>query len=206
MVSLKRLRSILAIVLIASAGIAVTASHAAAANPPWMDTSQTPAQRASELLAAMSTTDKLAMMHSAAACNGYDTCVAANTTLGIPGLNMMDGPDGVADGIVGVTQLPAPVAAASTFDTVLEKQYGQVIGSEQWGKGVNVVLGPTINIVRDPRWGRAFESFSEDPYLSWQLAAADIQGIQSQGRSPRSSTTRSTTRRRTAIRPPTMRS
>ena len=43
------------------------------------------------------------------------------------------------------------------------------------------MLGPTINIVRDPRWGRAFETFSEDPYLAEQLAAADIRGIQSQG-------------------------
>ena len=179
--SRRLLIAVIATAMVALGGAAVLPTSAAAATPPWMDTSQTPAQRASELLAAMSTTDKLAMMHSAAACNGYDTCVAANTTLGIPGLNMMDGPDGVADGIIGVTQLPAPVAAASTFDTTLEKQYGQVIGSEQWGKGVNVVLGPTINIVRDPRWGRAFESFSEDPYLSGQMAAADIQGIQSQG-------------------------
>ncbi len=56
-----------------------------------------------------------------------------------------------------------------------------MLGSEQWGKGTNVVLAPTINIVRDPQWGRAFESFGEDPYLAGQIGAADIQGIQSQG-------------------------
>ena len=61
------------------------------------------------------------------------------------------------------------------------QQYGQTLGAEQWGKGTNVVLGPTINIVRDPRWGRAFESLGEDPYLAGQIGAADIQGIQSQG-------------------------
>ncbi len=162
-------------------GLTASPSPANAASPPWMDTTQTPLQRANELLAAMSITDKLNLMHSASACNGYDTCTAANTTLGIPALHMQDGPDGVADGVVGVTQLAAPVAAAASFDTALEGQYGQVIGSEQWGKGVNMVLGPTINIVRDPRWGRAFESLSEDPYLAGQLAVADIQGIQSQG-------------------------
>jgi beta-glucosidase len=57
----------------------------------------------------------------------------------------------------------------------------RTLGAEQWGKGTNVVLGPTINIVRDPRWGRAFESFGEDPYLAGQASAADIQGIQAQG-------------------------
>jgi len=73
------------------------------------------------------------------------------------------------------------VAGAATWDTALMGQYGQVIGSEEWGKGANTVLGPTINIVRDPRWGRSFESLSEDPYLAAQLGVADIQGIQSQG-------------------------
>jgi beta-glucosidase len=60
-------------------------------------------------------------------------------------------------------------------------QYGQALGSEEAGKGANVVLGPTVNILRSPQWGRSFESFGEDPYLSGQIAAADIQGIQSQG-------------------------
>jgi beta-glucosidase len=59
--------------------------------------------------------------------------------------------------------------------------YGGVIGAEGWGKGANTVLGPTINIDRDPRWGRSFESLSEDPYLAAQLGAAEIQGIQGQG-------------------------
>ena len=54
-------------------------------------------------------------------------------------------------------------------------------GAELAGKGVNVELGPTVNIVRDPRWGRAFESYGEDPYLSGQIAAADIEGVQGQG-------------------------
>ena len=58
---------------------------------------------------------------------------------------------------------------------------GATIGAEFAGKGVNVALGPTLNIVRDPRWGRNFETFSEDPYLTGQMAAADIRGIQSQG-------------------------
>jgi beta-glucosidase len=56
-----------------------------------------------------------------------------------------------------------------------------VAGAEFAGKGADVALGPTLNIDRDPRWGRAFETYSEDPYLTSAMADADIQGIQSQG-------------------------
>ncbi len=51
----------------------------------------------------------------------------------------------------GVTQLPAPVDVAATWDVSAERLYGQVIGAEQAAKGSSVDLGPTINIVRDPR-------------------------------------------------------
>ena len=49
------------------------------------------------------------------------------------------------------------------------------------GEGAAVNLGPTINLDRDPRWGRSFESFSEDPFLTQALATAEIDGVQSQG-------------------------
>jgi beta-glucosidase len=170
------------LMLITSAG-AFTANqsraHAAAAQP-WMNTAQTPEQRADELLAAMTQAEKLTMLHGGAGC-GYVGCVDANTRLGIPALHLQDGPVGAGDGLANVTQMAAPVAGAATWDTALMQSYGQVLGSEQWGKGTNVVLAPTINIVRDPRWGRAFESLGEDPYLAGQMGAADIQGIQSQG-------------------------
>jgi beta-glucosidase len=158
----------------------VSNDPAQAASQPWMNAAQAPEQRADELLAAMSQSEKLAMLHGGAGC-GYVGCVDGNTRLGIPPLHLQDGPVGVGDGATGVTQLPAPVAGAASWDPALMQQYGQVLGAEQWGKGTNVVLAPTINIVRDPRWGRAFESFGEDPYLAGQIGAADIQGIQSQG-------------------------
>ena len=65
-----------------------------------------------------------------------------------------------------MTELPAGVALAATFDPSLAGQYGQAIGSEEVGKGATVNLGPTINIDRDPRWGRSFETYTEDPYLN----------------------------------------
>jgi beta-glucosidase len=168
----------LALAIVPATG-ALTAQAQAAAQP-WMNTALAPADRAGDLLAQMTTAEKITMMHGGAQC-AWGACVDANTRLGIPALKLQDGPAGVADGAGGVTQLPAPVAGAASFDTALMGQYGQVIGSEEWGKGANTVLGPTINIVRDPRWGRAFESLGEDPYLTAQLGAADINGIQSQG-------------------------
>jgi beta-glucosidase len=173
----KRLAALAAAVLAATA---LSATPAQAATQPWMNTSLAPADRAALLLAAMTQTEKLAMMHGGASC-GYAGCIDANTRLGIPALHLQDGPVGVGDGAGGVTQLAAPVAGAASWDTALMKQYGSTLGAEQWGKGTNVVLAPTINIVRDPRWGRAFESLGEDPYLAGQMGAADIQGIQSQG-------------------------
>ena len=151
-----------------------------ATDRPWMVATESPDLRASQLLAAMTTAEKLAMLHGSDGC-GYHGCVVGNTRLGIPALHLQDGPGGVGPGVTGVTQLAAPVAGAATWDTALMARYGRTLGAEEWGKGVNVVPAPTINIVRDPRWGRAFESFGEDPYLAGQLAAADIQGIQSQG-------------------------
>jgi len=106
---------------------------------------------------------------------------AAIPSLGIPAVNQQDGPAGVGDGVTGVTQLPAPVALAATWDKGLAACYGKVLGAEERGKGVEETYGPTINIVRVPQWGRAFESLGEDPYLDGQIAAADVNGIQSQG-------------------------
>jgi beta-glucosidase len=151
-----------------------------AAPRPWANAALTPEDRAAALLAQMTLDEKIAELHGGGNC-GYVGCVPANTRLGIPPIHLQDGPVGVGDGLTGVTQLPAPVAGAATFDVNAMRQYGQVLGSEQWGKGTNVVLAPTVNIVRDPRWGRAFESFGEDPYLAGQVGAADIAGIQSQG-------------------------
>ncbi|MFI5911954.1 glycoside hydrolase family 3 C-terminal domain-containing protein [Dactylosporangium sp. NPDC051541] len=180
MPSLRRALLAAGLVTALAGGLLAGARAAEAADQPWRDATQTPAQRADELLAAMTQAEKLTMLHGGAGC-GFAGCVDANTRLGIPQIRLQDGPVGAGDGFTGVTQLPAPVAAAATWNTALARQYGEVLGSEQWGKGTNVVLAPTINIVRDPRWGRAFESFGEDPYLAGQVGAADIQGIQSQG-------------------------
>ena len=86
----------------------------------------------------------------------------------------------MADGLTGVTQLPAGVTLAATWDPSLAQQYGQVIGTEEFGKGASVNLGPTVNIDRDPRWGRSFEALSEDPFLNSALDVPEIDGVQAQ--------------------------
>jgi beta-glucosidase len=146
---------------------------------PWMNTALAPEDRANLLLAQMSLDEKIAMVHGV---NGqYVGNTTNNSRLGIPALHLQDGPAGVADGVQGVTALPAPICLAASFDRDLARQYGLVIGTEARAKGVHVSLGPMINMVRVPQGGRAFETFGEDPYLTSVIAAQHIRGIQSQG-------------------------
>ena len=163
--------------LLAANGTAATAS--AATSCPWVDSTAPIATRVSELMGQLSLPQKVAMMTGAG--GSYVGNIPAISALCIPAMNLEDGPAGVGDGMSNVTQLPAPVDVAATWDTSAEQEYGHVIGAEQAAKGTTVDLGPTINIVRDPRWGRAFESVSEDPYLAGQMGAADIRGVQSAG-------------------------
>lgn len=138
-------------------------------------------------MARMSTKEKLVLVHGV--LTGTLTTIGpvyagdtgAIPALCIPALHLQDGPAGVGDGFAHVTQLPAPVALAATWDPRLALRYGAVVGAEQRGKGANIDLGPTVNIVRDPRWGRAFETYGEDPYLMSAIGVGYIDGVQSQG-------------------------
>ena len=111
----------------------------------------------------------------------YTGNTEAIPSLCVPALTINDAPGGVSDGMKGVTQLPAPVSVASTWSPSEADEYGSVVGSELAGKGIDVGTGPTVDIVRDPRWGRAFETYGEDPYLSGQIAASEVRGVQSKG-------------------------
>ena len=159
---------------------AFAATHAV---KPWMDPSLSPDKRADLLLAQMTLDEKITMLHGTSlglGLGGYVGHIPANTRLGIPALNLEDGAAGVAGGMTGVTAFPAPVAGAASWDTSLMNQYGQALATEMSGKGANIALSPTVNILRVPQWGRSFESFGEDPYLNSQLGVTEIEGIQSQ--------------------------
>jgi beta-glucosidase len=128
----------------------------------------------------MTLDDDISMVEGHGTTNPYVFYTPAITSLCIPALGLEDGPSGVADGNTGVTQLPSGVSLAATFSPQLAKEYGDVVGSEEYGKGASANLGPTVNIDRDPRWGRSFESLSEDPYLTSELGTSEIEGVQSQ--------------------------
>ena len=148
---------------------------------PWVGSTAPVAERVTQVLAQMTLDQKVSILHGNGNATPYIGNVTGIPSLCIPDIGLQDGPAGVGDGLGGVTQMPSGNLTAATFDPAYEQQYGAAIGAEFAGKGANVALGPTVNIVRDPRWGRAFESFGEDPYLAGQMAAADVQGIQSQG-------------------------
>ena len=150
-------------------------------NCPWVGSTAPVATRVSQVMAQMTNAQKVSILHGNNSATPYIGNITGIPSLCIPNIGLQDGPHGVGDGVGGVTQMPSANASAATFDDALEQQYGAAIGAEFAGKGVQVALGPTLNIVRDPRWGRSFETFSEDPYLNGKMAAADIRGIQSQG-------------------------
>ncbi|KAA8746128.1 beta-glucosidase family protein [Paenibacillus sp. UASWS1643] len=112
--------------------------------------------------------------------------------LGIPSILMADGPHGLrkqagdADHLglnesVPATCFPSAVGLASSWDLDLILRVGEALGRESQAEGVSILLGPGANIKRSPLCGRNFEYFSEDPYLTGELAAAHIAGVQSQG-------------------------
>lgn len=115
---------------------------------------------------------------------GVNPCIghiSGNETLGVPSICMGDGPAGVGNNLNNVTAFPAPVVAAASWNVSLEYAYGQALAQEHMAKGRNVVLSPTINILRSPLWARAAETFSEDPWLTSRMAVAGVMGVQSQG-------------------------
>ena len=111
---------------------------------------------------------------------------------GIPSLFMCDGPHGLrkqenAADMLGVNEsrkatcFPAEVTTAGSWDPELLTAIGSAIGQEAREQGVGLVLGPGVNLKRNPLCGRNFEYFSEDPYLAGKLAAGFIRGAEAQG-------------------------
>src|SRR5512140_1310659 len=105
--------------------------------------------------------------------------------LGIPAFKVTDGPNGGrgAQGSMGPASVCTPVGVAlgATWNTELVEQIGSVLGDEVKAKGAHVLLAPTVNIHRSPIAGRNFECYSEDPYLSGEIATAYINGLQKKG-------------------------
>lgn len=138
-------------------------------------------------ISAMTLDEKIGFIHGAALFKnkGIDR-------LGIQPLVMSDGPCGVRfdhkddewvqvdEPMCYVSWLPSGAAMASTWNEDIAARLGEVLGNEACGRGKQVILAPGINIVRTPLCGRNFEYMSEDPCLAGKMAAAEIQGVQSQ--------------------------
>lgn len=115
-----------------------------------------------------------------------------NELLGIPSMTLSDGPHGLrkqagASDHLGLnasipsTCFPTAATIANSWNVSLGEEIGKALGLEASILGVNVLLGPGMNIKRSPLCGRNFEYFSEDPYLTGKLAASYVRGIQSRG-------------------------
>lgn len=133
---------------------------------------------------------QLTLEEKASLCSGAtDWLTTAIERLGIPSAQMNDGPHGLRmpyeeEGKKGdrpSVSLPAECAAAASFDRDLLYQLGEVLGRECQARGVQMILGPGVNMKRSPLCGRNFEYLSEDPLLAGELGAAYVNGVQSQG-------------------------
>jgi beta-glucosidase len=157
---------------------------------PYKDASVATEKRVADLLSRMTLEEKATML----AGSGWMES-AAIERLGIPAIKMADGPMGVrawygssaitnaptAATVVTSTSFPAGETMAATWDPELIEREGQVIGQEVKALGRDMILGPTVNINRQPLWGRNFEGYGEDPYLTSRLAVAYVRGVQSEG-------------------------
>ena len=137
--------------------------------------------------------EKMTLEEKTAVLSGKNTWeTRAVKRLEIPSIALSDGPHGIrkqagAGDHLGLNaSLPAtcfPTAAtiANSWDEGLGEALGQALGEEAAAQGVNILLGPGLNIKRSPLCGRNFEYFSEDPYLAGKMAASYVRGIQSRG-------------------------
>ncbi len=106
--------------------------------------------------------------------NAIQAWIIAHNRLGIPAIFVEEGLLGFDTGTV----FPAPINLAATFDPAIAQQTGSVIAAEARATGVHMILGPVLDLAREPRWGRIEENFGEDPYLTGQLGLAYVKGAQ----------------------------
>ncbi|MCL1829854.1 MAG: glycoside hydrolase family 3 C-terminal domain-containing protein [Oscillospiraceae bacterium] len=135
---------------------------------------------------------KMSLTEKARICSGADFWnTEALVRLGIPSISMADGPHGLrkeikkGGGNLGEsypsTCFPTAALLACSFDRELLNAVGLAIGAECSSRDISLLLGPGMNIKRSPLCGRNFEYFSEDPYLSGELAVSYVNGVQSNG-------------------------
>jgi len=135
--------------------------------------------RVSDLLGRLTQPEKFSLLALIGYGDPFKLDLPAIPRLGIPALRTIDSPAGLRDG--QASAFPMEVVMASTWDPALVRQVGKALGEEARAKNRQIVYGPCVNIPRTPQDGRYFENFSEDPFVSAQMATAYVEGMQSQG-------------------------
>jgi beta-glucosidase len=194
-IDLLRLLGIAAILLASTQPgvLAQDSNHAKSQAPagPWMDKSLSPDNRADLVIGQMTLDEKIQLVHGTEGWGanahpqslGGAGFVPGIPRLGVPGLQMTDGRSGVANtGYRGryATALPSSLAAAASWDLQVAQEYGALVGRETRDLGFNVSLGGTANLVREPRNGRNFECWGEDPILIGKMLGRELKATQEQ--------------------------
>lgn len=124
-------------------------------------------KRLDTLLVSMSMQEKIEQLF-------YQT--DGNERLDIPQFTGSDGPHGIGNGAVGFSSFPVTIAMAASWDPALTTQVGRAISMEQAARGRDRIAGPTLDLLIDPRIGRAAETIGEDPFLGGRISEAFILG------------------------------
>ncbi|MFL1673340.1 beta-glucosidase family protein [Paenibacillus dendritiformis] len=134
---------------------------------------------------------RMTLEEKASLCSGLNMWqTKAVERVGIPSIVMTDGPHGLrkqanpadmSSKTVPATCFPSGAGLASSWDRELIEEVGAALGEECQAEDVQILLGPAVNIKRSPLCGRNFEYFSEDPYLSSEMGAHHVRGVQGQG-------------------------
>ena len=166
-------------------GLNWAGSVAFADDRPWLDRNRAADERARLIVRQMTLEEKSALLY------GYGTreiggqkwqvYVRGNERLGIPDMVQGDSPAGIWQGSSDVTQLPASVALGATFSREAARSYGRLLGRETRALGYGVIHGPNVDVQRDPRHGRAHETFGEDPWLVSAIGTQYVLGVQENG-------------------------
>jgi beta-glucosidase len=178
-------RSIVALLLALAVWPAAADAADQCGSHPWCDTSLSPDKRADLLIDALTPAERIGLLAGDSSEGvlgraGTHTGVEDGVPrVGLPPLHLTDGPVGIRQG--PSTAFPSSLSLAATFDLALARRDGALVGNEAKLKGNDIVYAPTINLLRTPLWGRAFESLGEDPFLTAQLGVAWIRGLQKQG-------------------------
>lgn len=141
-------------------------------NEPYKNKNLSIEERVNDLLSRMTLKEKIDMLGG----TGFET--KAIERLGIPSLNMADGPLGVR--WENSTALPSGILLGATWNPDIVTEFGKILATETKAKGRHVILAPCVNIARIPMGGRNFESFGEDPFLTSRITVNYIKGIQNE--------------------------